>query len=68
MDKRRPNDAIPGYVDGESVDGQQVVLWYMLHFTHQPRAEDWVDMPVASVGFELMPRDFLDGGPLQPSK
>lgn len=63
-DRRRTEKALPEYVDGESVDGQDVVVWYMLAFQHQPRSEDWFEMPVAWNSFKLMPRDFLDRTPI----
>ena len=41
---------------------------YMLSVHHQPRTEEWPDMPVEWVGFRLMPRDFLDAGALTPQR
>ena len=67
-DKRRTADALPTYLNGESVDGRKVVLWYVLSLHHEPRTEDWFPMPAARAGFELRPRDFLDASPLQPDK
>lgn len=57
-------DALPGCANGEAVENEDVVLWYMLSVHHQPRTEEWPAMPVEWVGFRLMPRDFLDEGAL----
>jgi primary-amine oxidase len=67
LDDPRPlRTALPSYVNGESVDGQDVVLWYVLHVHHTPRTEDYPAMPIEWVGFVLKPRDFLDASPLTP--
>jgi primary-amine oxidase len=70
--KEHPNDnrslgtALPTYLNDESLEGQDVVVWYALHVHHLPRTEDWPGMPVEWVGFTLKPRDFLDRSPVQP--
>jgi primary-amine oxidase len=65
--ERRPlRVALPSYLNDESVDGQDVVVWYALHVHHFPRTEDWPAMPIEWVGFMLKPRDFLDSSPVQP--
>jgi primary-amine oxidase len=61
-------DALPRYVDGESVENKDVVLWYWLGLHHFPRSEDWMHQPMIWKSFELMPRDFLDVSPLKPDK
>jgi primary-amine oxidase len=66
VEKRALKDALPGYLNAESVDGQDVVVWYVLHIHHIPRTEDWPAMPVDWVGFTLKPRDFLDSSPVTP--
>jgi primary-amine oxidase len=58
--------ALPSYLNNESVDRQDVVVWYVLHVHHIPRTEDWPDMPIEWVGFTLKPRDFLDRSPVSP--
>jgi primary-amine oxidase len=58
--------ALPSYLNGESVDGQDVVVWYVVHVHHIPRTEDYPAMPVAWVGFQMKPRDFLNASPAQP--
>ena len=57
-------DGLAGYVNGEEVADQDVVLWYMLSVHHQPRTEEWPAMPLDWVGFKMVPRDFWDGGAL----
>ncbi len=58
--------ALPKYLNGESVENQDVVVWYAVHAHHIPRTEDWPGMPVEWVGFTLKPRDFLDSSPVRP--
>jgi primary-amine oxidase len=63
--ENRPlSEALPSYLNNESVDRQDLVVWYVLHVHHIPRTEDWPDMPVEWVGFTLKPRDFLDRSPV----
>lgn len=46
----------------ESVDGEDVVIWYCLRHHHQPRqlGEEKNVVPYEFIGFRLEPRDFLD--------
>lgn len=46
----------------ESVDGQDVVIWYCLRTHHQPRqlGEEKQVLPYEFIGFQLEPRDLLD--------
>jgi primary-amine oxidase len=41
-----------------------VVLWYTLGITHNPRPEDWPVMPVHEAGFLLRPVGFFDRNPV----
>ena len=66
VEKRALGVALPSYLDDEPVEGQDVVVWYVLHVHHIPRTEDWPDMPIDWVGFTLKPRDFLDSSPVTP--
>ena len=66
VEKRPLRTALPTYHNGESVEGQDVVVWYVLHVHHLPRTEDWPAMPVEWAGFMLKPRDFLDSSPVKP--
>ncbi|AHG88986.1 Copper amine oxidase domain-containing protein [Gemmatirosa kalamazoonensis] len=45
------------------IDGTDVVLWYTLGVTHNPRPEDWPIMPVQAAGFRLVPVGFFDRNP-----
>src|SRR5262249_1341455 len=65
-DNRSLSDALPSYLNDEPVEGQNVVVWYVLHMHHLRRTEDGPGMRVEWVGFTLKPRDFLDGSPVQP--
>ena len=44
--------------------GHDIVLWYTLGITHNPRPEDWPVMPVHEAGFRLQPVGFFDRNPL----
>jgi primary-amine oxidase len=65
-DPRPLKRALPTYVNDETVAGTDLVVWYAMHVHHRPRTEDWPAMPVEWAGFQLVPRDFLDGSPLEP--
>jgi primary-amine oxidase len=43
--------------------GADVVLWYTIGVTHNPRPEDWPIMPVHEAGFSLKPIGFFDRNP-----
>jgi len=45
-------------VNGQAVDGADVVLWYNAHFQHVVRDEDQLNMPIEHVGLELQPRSW----------
>ena len=46
-----------------SVDNTDVVLWYTMGITHNPRPEDWPVMPVHAAGFKLVPWGFFSQNP-----
>jgi primary-amine oxidase len=46
-----------------STDDRDVVLWYTMGVTHNPRPEDWPVMPVHAAGFKLVPWGFFVGNP-----
>jgi primary-amine oxidase len=46
------------------LDNQDVVLWYTVGITHNPRPEDWPVMPVQTIGFQLMPWGFFAKNPV----
>jgi hypothetical protein len=54
------------YANGEDTDGHDVVVWYVLRVHHLPRqdGEETITVPYKFIGFEMEPRDFLDGTPL----
>lgn len=56
-------DNLAGFVNGESLDGADVVLWYGATFHHIPRDEDEPYMHTHWNGFRLTPRDWLDANP-----
>jgi primary-amine oxidase len=47
-----------------ALTGGDVVLWYTLGITHNPRPEDWPVMPVHEAGFRLSPVGFFDRNPV----
>jgi primary-amine oxidase len=49
---------------GESIDNEDLVLWYTLGFRHITRAEDWPGMPTLWHSFRLRPFNFFDGSPV----
>ena len=64
-DRRPLSTFLPAYLNGERIDGADVVLWYALHLHHLPRTEDWPGMRVEWASFTLRPRDFLDASPVR---
>jgi primary-amine oxidase len=60
----RGGDGLPQWIsDNESVENEDVVTWYSTGVTHLPRPEDWPVMPVAHVGFSLLPVGFFTRNP-----
>lgn len=60
----RGGDGLPQWVaDDEPIADQDVVVWYTLGTTHIPRPEEWPVMPVAHVGFRLVPAGFFARNP-----
>jgi primary-amine oxidase len=47
-----------------ALTGGDVVLWYTLGITHNPRPEDWPVMPVHEAGFRLSPVGFFNRNPV----
>jgi primary-amine oxidase len=56
-------DNLAGFVNGESLEGADLVLWYGLTFHHIPRDEDEPFMHVHWSGFRLTPRDWMAAHP-----
>ncbi|MBS1955704.1 MAG: primary-amine oxidase [Cyanobacteria bacterium SZAS-4] len=46
-----------------SIENQDIVLWYTLGITHEPRPEEWPIMPVHRSGFKLIPNSFFSQNP-----
>lgn len=60
----RGGDGLPAFAgDDQSLDRQDVVLWYTMGTTHIPRPEDWPVMPVHRMGFKLVPTGFFGRNP-----
>jgi primary-amine oxidase len=60
----RGGDGLPKWTSANrSIDGRDVVLWYTMGITHNPRPEDWPVMPVYQAGFKLMPVGFFGSNP-----
>ncbi len=49
--------------NNETLENQDVVVWYTLGITHIPRPEEWAVMPVTHVGFKLIPGGFFSRNP-----
>lgn len=45
------------------IDGKDLVVWYTMGITHNPRPEDWPVMPVHAAGFKLVPVGFFSRNP-----
>ena len=57
-------DGLPRFAaNDESLEQQDVVVWYTLGITHIPRPEEWPVMPVTHVGFKLIPGGFFHRNP-----
>lgn len=57
-------DGLPQWTAANrSIDGRDVVLWYVMGITHNPRPEDWPVMPVYDAGFKLIPVGFFASNP-----
>jgi len=50
--------ALPGYVNGQSIDRADVVLWYRTTLYRLPASEDRTRQRVQFMGFDLVPRDW----------
>ncbi|MFM7559511.1 primary-amine oxidase [Cylindrospermopsis raciborskii] len=58
-------DGLPRYIDdNESLDNQDLVVWYTYGVTHIPRPEEWPVMTVHPAGFKIMSWGFFDRNPV----
>jgi primary-amine oxidase len=68
----RGGDGLPKWTSADRpLDNKDVVLWYTMGITHNPRPEDWPVMPVHAAGFKLIPWGFFPRNPaldLPPGK
>ncbi len=49
--------------DNASLESDDIVLWYTLGVTHNPRPEEWPVMPSHHTGFKLLPNGFFSENP-----
>jgi primary-amine oxidase len=49
--------------DDESIEDEDVVVWYTIGVTHVPRPEDYPVMPVEHAGVMFVPHGFFDRNP-----
>ena len=60
----KPGEGLPKWTAADrKIDNRDLVLWYTLGITHNPRPEDWPVMPVHEAGFKLVPWGFFDRNP-----
>ncbi|KAK2464894.1 hypothetical protein APHAL10511_002970 [Amanita phalloides] len=59
-----PEDSIGNWTkSGESVDGEDILVFVTIGTTHIPRPEDWPVMPVDHVNVMFKPNSFFDKNP-----
>ena len=57
-------DGLPKWTAADrSIDNRDVVVWYVMGITHNPRPEDWPVMPTYEAGFKLVPWGFFTRNP-----
>ncbi len=57
-------DGLPRWTAADRpIDNRDVVLWYIMGITHNPRPEDWPVMPTLAAGFKLEPWGFFSKNP-----
>jgi primary-amine oxidase len=60
----KPGEGLPQWTAADrNIDNRDVVLWYTMGITHNPRPEDWPVMPVHEAGFKLVPWGFFTRNP-----
>lgn len=57
-------DNLSEYVNGESLEGQDLVSWVAVSFYHMPRSEDAPQMDAHVSKFDLIPRDWHATNPV----
>jgi primary-amine oxidase len=60
----RGGDGLPKWIaDNQSLENEDLVVWYTLGLTHIPRPEEWPIMNSHHAGFRLMPAGFFSRNP-----
>lgn len=54
---------LPQWINDDSIDNEDLVVWYTVGITHTPRVEDWPVMPSATMGFKIAPESFFKRNP-----
>jgi Cu2+-containing amine oxidase len=57
-------DSLNEFVNGESIEGQDIVAWVGVSFYHMPRAEDAPYMDSHESTFEIIPRGWHTSNPM----
>ena len=57
-------DNLDEFVNGESLQGQDIVTWVGVSFYHMPRSEDFPYMDIHESTFEIIPRGWHTSNPL----
>lgn len=61
----QPDRGLPEYIaDNQSIDNEDLVVWYTYGVTHIPRPEEWPIMTVHPAGFKIMSWGFFDENPV----
>jgi len=58
-----PAANVSAMLSGASVDGVDLVVWYVNRFQHVPRDENQLNMPIEWTGFSIEPRNFYFQNP-----
>ena len=56
-------DNVTAFVNGQGINGQNIVVWYGISYHHLPRDEDESFMLTHYDGFKLVPRDWTSTTP-----
>jgi primary-amine oxidase len=58
-------DGLPKWTAADRpIDNRDLVVWYTMGITHNPRPEDWPVMPTYEAGFKLVPWGFFAKNPV----
>ena len=59
----RTVEGLPRFLNGETIAGKDVVLWYTMGFHHVTRPEDWPVLPTVRHSVTLRPHRFFTQSP-----